>query len=93
MLASAVDQGIPRKTAEVAVTVYVRRNDFSPVFTEEEYERDVNETLSYSSVVVMVTAIDRDAELQPNVSIFNHHHLSLSVLSAVAKCHTIAGNF
>ena len=68
MLVTAVDQGIPQKTAEVGVMVTVHRNSYKPEFAQSEYVVTVNETLGYGAVVVTVTADDGDATLQPDVS-------------------------
>ena len=89
MRVTAVDEGIPQKTATVDITVNVLRNAYPPSFEKDTYVVNIDETMSYGSVVLQVTAEDRDADLQPNVSIYPvarpPHYRSNSLLRSIVE--------
>ncbi len=65
---TALDQGIPQRSAAVDVQVNVLRNAHGPVFRPEPYEVNINERFAYGTVVVNVTADDLDFMEQAGVS-------------------------
>ena len=73
------DGGSPPKTDTAQLTVEVLRNQFAPKFEPDRYQETVLDTITFSDVVVTVTASDDDVILQPDVSSSSFNSLNCEV--------------
>lgn len=65
MTITARDFGTPRlqTTNPITVTIFVIRNQFSPVFQSLPYARNMQQTVSAGTSVFQVTATDADTRV------------------------------
>ncbi|KAM8915162.1 cadherin EGF LAG seven-pass G-type receptor 2 isoform 1-T1 [Spinachia spinachia] len=65
---TAVDHGVPRRTAMATLTITVRdTNDHDPVFEQQDYNESIRENLEISYEVLTVRATDGDAPVNGNI--------------------------
>uniref|UniRef100_A0A9J8CP41 Cadherin EGF LAG seven-pass G-type receptor 2 n=2 Tax=Cyprinus carpio TaxID=7962 RepID=A0A9J8CP41_CYPCA len=65
---TAVDRGMPRRTAMATLTVTVSdTNDHDPVFEQQDYKESVRENLEIGYEVLTVRATDGDAPVNGNI--------------------------
>ncbi|KAI1890773.1 hypothetical protein AGOR_G00157070 [Albula goreensis] len=65
---TAVDHGMPRRTAMATLTVTVSdTNDHDPVFEQQDYKESVRENLEIGYEVLTVRATDGDAPINGNI--------------------------
>ncbi|XP_061788733.2 cadherin EGF LAG seven-pass G-type receptor 2 isoform X3 [Nerophis lumbriciformis] len=65
---TAVDNGMPRRTAMATLTVTVGdTNDHDPVFEQQDYKERIRENLEISYEVLTVRATDGDAPVNGNI--------------------------
>uniref|UniRef100_G3N7U4 Cadherin, EGF LAG seven-pass G-type receptor 2 n=1 Tax=Gasterosteus aculeatus aculeatus TaxID=481459 RepID=G3N7U4_GASAC len=65
---TAVDHGVPRRTAMATLTITVRdTNDHDPVFEQQDYKESIRENLEISYEVLTVRATDGDAPVNGNI--------------------------
>ncbi|XP_062419885.1 LOW QUALITY PROTEIN: cadherin EGF LAG seven-pass G-type receptor 2 [Pungitius pungitius] len=65
---TAVDHGVPRRTAMATLTVTVRdTNDHDPAFEQQDYKESIRENLEISYEVLTVRATDGDAPVNGNI--------------------------
>ncbi|KAM6981263.1 cadherin EGF LAG seven-pass G-type receptor 2 [Aplochiton taeniatus] len=65
---TAVDHGMPRRTAMATLTVTVSdTNDHSPIFEQQDYKESVRENLEIGYEVLTVRATDGDAPANGNI--------------------------
>ena len=60
------DDGKPVRSAEASVTITVKRNRYLPTFSESKYEQPVSENTDNQTVILRVTARDRDLQGEIN---------------------------
>lgn len=65
MTINAIDYGTPRLQTQnpITVTIFVIRNQFSPVFQNLPYQRSMQQTVQSGSSVFQVTATDADTRV------------------------------
>ena len=56
----AFDNGSPPRSATVTALININRNEFAPVFTQQNYEETILETDNTNTVILRVTATDAD---------------------------------
>ncbi|XP_037535788.1 cadherin EGF LAG seven-pass G-type receptor 2 [Nematolebias whitei] len=65
---TAVDHGVPRRTAMATLTVTVSdTNDHDPVFEQQDYKENIRENLEIGYEVLTVRATDGDAPVNGNI--------------------------
>jgi hypothetical protein len=69
MTITARDFGTPRlqTTTPITVTIFVIRNQFSPVFQNLPYARNMQQTVTAGTSVFQVTATDADTRVSLSV--------------------------
>jgi protocadherin Fat 4 len=58
---AAYDSGNPEEKAFTEMMIYIRRNEFGPVFTPKTFQKTILANLGLGTEVALVTASDRDA--------------------------------
>ncbi|RUS85648.1 hypothetical protein EGW08_006594, partial [Elysia chlorotica] len=58
----ATDNGFPRQSTSVRVTVFVVRNRFGPVFQQDVYERTISENVAAGTSILTVLATEQEGD-------------------------------
>ena len=82
----AKDGGSPIRTGTLTLNITVEDvNDNSPVFTTNQYNVSVNETLSKNSFVIKVIATDCDIGFNGKASLFERTYFFSVILMPIDK--------
>ncbi|XP_057346978.1 protocadherin gamma-B6 isoform X24 [Manis pentadactyla] len=71
LILTALDGGIPTRSASVGIEIFVRdTNDNPPMFSKDEYRVSVSEKLPPGSSVLQVTASDQDEGINAEINYY-----------------------